>query len=71
MEQYKEDLEVILANISKETLAGKLQVSVMTVYRWTLDDEEKGCNPQFATRKLLTQIANGYRVAQEKKENEN
>jgi len=55
MENHTDIIKGILENISKETLAGKLQVSTITVTRWL-----NGTTPNFATRKLLHQIANGY-----------
>lgn len=48
--------------ISKETLAAKMGVSVLTIMRW----QRKETNPSYAELKLLNQIYNGYKRNSEK-----
>ncbi len=53
--------------ISKELLADKMKVSVPTITNWY----NGPIKPIEIVNKVLEQILNGYRSAQERKENEN
>ena len=44
--------------VTKETLAGKMGVSVFTIVRW----QQGKTNPAYAEIKLLNQICRGYRT---------